>query len=849
MTNSIHPAACFGWLALAAGLSCRPAHGQASPPQRGDDSRPPQPRVYQARVQPHWFASNTRFWYRNDLRGGGREFILVDAINGTRERAFDHEAVARQISSSTEGLRLPVEELRFSDSGQSVLLRGSTGSWELDLTSGRLREGPAAATPSRSRGLVPEGRPRPSSRTGAESEITFENQLGEEVQLFWLDTQGQRQSYGTVAAHGRRVQHTYAGHVWLAANSRGQTLAVFEAAAQPDVAVIDGQSVPTPAPRRPRNARRTEPQETSPNGQWSALVKDHNLFLRGRGGEEVQLSTDGGAGNSYTQWSWAPDSRTLVAWRTEAAESREVHLVRSSPEGGGRARLESRPYALPGDPFRRHELNLFDVATRQQLKPAVERFEHGWLTPRVRWNRGGTGLLYEQADRGHQRFRVLEVSATTGEVRSIIDERSDTFIWTAHTENLELDLVNWLQESDELIYVSERDGWRHLYLVDTSQGTIRNQITQGPWVVRGIQRIDEARREIWFSASGRHPEQDPYFLHYYRVRFDGTGLVALTAANGNHSIEFSPDGRYLIDTWSRVDFPPVNELRRASDGALVCSLEQADATELLASNWVAPEPFVAKGRDGRTDIYGVIHWPQPRDPDGKYPVIESIYAGPQGSFVPKSFQATRRFRALTEMRFVVVQIDGMGTANRSKAFHDVCYRNLRDAGFPDRILWMQAAAAKYPCLDLSRVGIYGNSAGGQNAAAAVLFHSHFYKAAVASCGCHDNRLDKASWNEQWMGYMPPEKIWEADAENWYSRSSNIDNAFRLGGKLFLIVGEMDTNVPPESTLRFVDALIRADQSFDLLVIPNGGHGMGGAYGERRMREFFQRHLLDSDGGR
>jgi dipeptidyl aminopeptidase/acylaminoacyl peptidase len=225
-----------------------------------------------------------------------------------------------------------------------------------------------------------------------------------------------------------------------------------------------------------------------------------------------------------------------------------------------------------------------------------------------------------------------------------------------------------------------------------------------------------------------------------------------------------------------------------------------------------------------------------------YPVIESIYAGPQGSFVPKSFTPHNPFSSLTELGFIVVQIDGMGTANRSKAFHDICHKNLKDAGFADRILWMQAAAREYPYIDLSRVGIYGNSAGGQNAAAAVLFHPDFYKVAVASCGCHDNRLDKASWNEQWMGYLPPDKLWDASPTNWYSQSSNIDNAHRLQGRLFLIVGEMDDNVPPESTMRFVDALIRAGKDFDLLVIPNGGHGMGGTYGQRRMEDFFVRQL-------
>ncbi len=337
------------------------------------------------------------------------------------------------------------------------------------------------------------------------------------------------------------------------------------------------------------------------------------------------------------------------------------------------------------------------------------------------------------------------------------------------------------------------------------KGEIRNQITKGEWVVRGIDRIDEDARQIWFHACGKNADQDPYFVHYYRVNFDGSGLVALTEGNGKHSIQYSPDRRYLIDTYSRVDMAPVHELRRVSDGKLVCPLEKADISELTASGWTAPEVFVAKGRDGKTDIWGIICRPKDFDPSKKYPVIEYIYAGPQGSYVPKTLQPVRRqFASLTDLGFIVVQMDGMGTANRSKAFHDVCWKNLKDAGFPDRILWHQAAAKKYPYYDISRVGVYGNSAGGQNAAAAVLFHPEFYKAAVASCGCHDNRMDKASWNEQWMGYP---------VGPCYAECSNIDNAARLRGKLFLIVGEMDDNVPPESTMRFVGRPDQGGQGF------------------------------------
>ncbi len=589
-----------------------------------------------------------------------------------------------------------------------------------------------------------------------------------------------------------------------------------------------GDRAPTPAGGAPSAGAAPR----SADRQWTAFVKNHNVFIRTQGKtEEIQLTHDGKEGLSYGHLTWSPDSRVLLAYRIEPGERKEVYLVQSSPAGGGRAKLQKRPYALPGDKFDAYELNLFDIAAKKQIKPKVDRVDFG--TPRPRFHADGRHFTYEKVDRGHQRFRVVEIDAHTGEDRTIIDEKSATFIWTAHTEGLGLSPVTWLDKTGEIIYVSERDGWRHVYLIEAATGAVKGRITKGEYVVRGIDRIDEANRQVWFHASGKVPGQDPYFVQYYRVNFDGTGLVALTEGDGSHRVQYSPDRRYLIDTYSRVDLAPVHTLRRASDGGLVCDLERADISLLKESGWQPPEVFVAKGRDGKTDIWGIICRPSGVDPGRKYPVIEQIYAGPQGAFVHKTFSAARRFSSLTDLGFIVVQMDGMGTAHRSKAFHDVCWHNLKDAGFPDRILWHQAAARKYPYYDLNRVGIYGTSAGGQNATAGVLFHGDFYKVAASACGCHDNRMDKASWNEQWMGYP---------VGPWYSESSNIDHAANLRGKLLLIVGEMDTNVPPESTMRLVDALIKAGKDFELLVVPNANHGMGGAYGQRRLHDFFVRQL-------
>jgi dipeptidyl-peptidase 4 len=312
-------------------------------------------------------------------------------------------------------------------------------------------------------------------------------------------------------------------------------------------------------------------------------------------------------------------------------------------------------------------------------------------------------------------------------------------------------------------------------------------------------------------------------------------LTRLTEGDGQHQWDYSPTQRWIIDRFSRVDMAPVTVLRDANDGSHVCHLETADWSELVATGWQPPERFVAKGRDGATDIYGVIVRPTHFDPTKKYPVLEYIYAGPQSAFVPKAFMRGSNMLEMAELGFIVVQIDGMGTAHRSKAFHDVCWQNLGDSGFPDRKLWIQAAAQSHPEMDLSRgVGIWGGSAGGQSALRAVLAHGDFYTAAVADCGCHDNRMDKIWWNEQWMG-------WPIGPH--YEEQSNVTQANRLQGKLLLIVGELDTNVDPASTMQVVNALIKADKDFDLLVVPGGGHGIGsGPYGERRTKDFFVRHM-------
>ena len=364
---------------------------------------------------------------------------------------------------------------------------------------------------------------------------------------------------------------------------------------------------------------------------------------------------------------------------------------------------------------------------------------------------------------------------------------------------------------------------------------MKNQVTKGEWVVQSVDHVDKAARQIWIKVLGAVPGQDPYYAHLARVNFDGSDFRILTEGDGTHSWSFSPDRNMFTDTWSRVDMAAKTVVRDAETGNQIVTVEEGNLDWIT---WPVPERFTAPGRDGSTPIYGLIFRPMDMDTSTKYPVIEKIYAGPQDFYVPKAYSNNHEEHELANQGFVVVLIDGMGTNWRSKAFHDVCYKNLKDAGFPDRIAWMKAAASTRPWMDLDRVGIYGASAGGQSAMGALLFHNDFYSVAVADSGCHDNRMDKLWWNEQWMGYP---------VDQSYEDSSNVANADKLQGSLMLIVGELDTNVDPASTMQLVHALNVAGKDYDLLFMPGEEHGVGGyhPYAARRKREFLCKRLKEA----
>lgn len=588
----------------------------------------------------------------------------------------------------------------------------------------------------------------------------------------------------------------------------------------------------------------------TPDKSQAIVTRNNNLWI-GNNTEPSsftplrQLTTDGDSTYYYSSYgSYSPDGKYYATVRIKPAPKHYVYYVESSPKNQTQPILHKQEYAKPGDSLNYRVPVIVEVATGRTIEPSTELFRSQYDVTAPRWDADGQTLTFEFNERGHKTFRVLEMNLK-GEVQTLIEEKSEKYV--AYSRNLRIDL-----DSKHILWKSDRDGHAHLYLYNRKNGRL-TQITKGDYWVRRVvhSEIDaKGKGYVIFAANGMNYknmgvvasssdnsilEEDPYNIHYYRIDLNGKNLISLTPETGNHSVTLNADNTYLIDTYSSINEPPVTVMRNAKTGSIIKTLEKADITKLEETGWKAPEVFVAPGRDGKTDMWGLIRRPRNFDPTKKYPVIEYIYSGPGDQYVPKSFTPwIWTLDDLTELGFIVIQLDAMTTSFRSLDFEQVCYKNLHDSGFPDRIAWIKAACEKYPYMDVDNVGIYGCSAGGQEALAAVLFHGDFYKAAYAACGCHDNRMDKIWWNEQWMSYPIDES---------YLASSNVEHAKNLERPLMILVGELDDNVDPASTMQVANALITAGKDFELVVVPGAHHTMGETYGEHKRYDFFVRNLL------
>jgi dipeptidyl-peptidase 4 len=594
-------------------------------------------------------------------------------------------------------------------------------------------------------------------------------------------------------------------------------------------------------------------ESVSPNKRWAAYVSNHNLFLRDLStGTVLQLTRDGEAGWDYAAplpslrllveqgtddvkqpaaVSWSPDSSKLVTYRIDSRNSGRFTSLQFVPPDQLRPRAFTYVYPLPGEVLAKAEAIIFDVQAgkRIDVQNGVQElpFQDG---PEFEWFPDSKSFRYDYFERGFKAKELRVVDAATGEQKVLLREQSDTYLDYGEM------FFRFIDGSQEILWSSERDGWNHLYLYNRKTGQLENQVTTGSWVVRSIEYVDEKKRQVYFEGNGREQNEDPYQTHLYRIGFDGKGLQLISPENANHSVSFSPDGKYFVDNYSRPDFPGKSTLRKAQDGSEVRVLEEPDFKELTELGWKFAEPFHGKAADGTTDIYGLIWRPSNFDSSKKYPIIEHVYTGPQGFFVPKAFGASLWLQSVAELGFIVVMVDGRGTIGRSHAFHQYSYRNLGGA-FDDHVALIKQMAGRYPYMDLERVGIFGTSAGGYGAAHAMLVHPDFYKVGVSISGDHDARLDKAWWNEVYQGYP---------VQDDYIAQSNVTMADRLQGHLLLEHGDIDDNVHPVETMRFADALIKANKTFDMLLVPNMYHGESGEHADyliRRRWDYFVQYLL------
>ncbi|QKJ28927.1 DPP IV N-terminal domain-containing protein [Mucilaginibacter mali] len=594
-------------------------------------------------------------------------------------------------------------------------------------------------------------------------------------------------------------------------------------------------------------------ENVSPDGKTAVFIKDFNLWSRDIASNKLtQLTTDGVKDNGYATdnagWAqgirpilvWSPDSKKIATFQQDEREVNNMYMVNTKV---GAPNLTQWKYPFPGDkviPMLRRVIVNVDQPKVISIKCAPDPHRstlsddikggEGWAD--VYWSDDATKLVFASTNRDHKEEKVRMADAATGDVKELFTETVKTQFESGWAG------VNWryLSKSNEILWFSERDNWGHLYLYDANTGALKNQVDKGDWVQANLIKVDEKARVIYFMADGLQAE-NPYFSQLCKVGFDGKGFTVLTPGAGTHSVTFSPSGNYIVDTYSKPDVPPVTVLRDMK-GKQLLELEKTDISKLTATGWKPCIPFSTKAHDGKTDVYGLMWVPRNVDPNKKYPVIDYIYPGPQGGSVGSwAFSVTRGDNgALAELGFVVVEIEGTSNPYRSKSFHDMSYGNMADNTLGDQVAGIKELATKYPYMDLTRVGIWGHSGGGFATAGAMFRYPDFFKVGIAESGNHENLNYEDNWGERYNGLT---------SNSDYAAQANESLAKNLKGKLMLAHGLMDNNVPPQNTLLVVEALERANKSFDLVIFPNSAHGYGqhSQYMMRRRWDYFVKNLL------
>jgi len=708
------------------------------------------PLVSNGPVRATWLPGD-RFWYRNTAANGS-EFILVDAVKGTKAPAFNHAAVAAALTTAmgkpVSATQLPFQQITFAADNLSFSFDSGDKRWTCDLQGKQC-------------GSADRQRPVPNS-------------------------------------------------------------------------------------------------ELSPDGKYAAYIKDYNLWVRDTAtGADKQLTTDGvkdyGYATDNAGWissdrpvlKWSPDSKKIATFQQDQRKAGDMYLVNTT---AGHPTLRAWKYPLPGDEFvTMIERVVIEIDGPKVVRLKMDQDQHrstlcddvkcggDWVD--VQWSPDGSQVAFVSTSRNHQQANLRVADAASGAIRDVLEEKGETFLESGNGR------VNWkyLPGSNEAIWFSQRENWGQLYLHDLRTGQLKHPITSGEGNVTQLLRVDEPARTVYFQGVGKEAGRDPYFRHFYRESMDGKPAQLLTPEDADHDISLSPSGRFFVDNYSKPDVPSTSVLRDQA-GKVILQLEKMDISRLLATGWKPPMPITVKDRGGVNLLYGLLYRPTNFDPSKKYPIINNIYPGPQtGSVGSRQFSAARGdTQAIAELGFIVVQIDGMGTPWRSKRFHAAYYGNMGDNTLPDQVAGMKELASRYPWIDIDRAGIYGHSGGGFATASAMFRYPDFFKVGVSQAGNHDNRVYEDDWAEKWQGLL--EK--NADGTTNYDNQANQLVAHQLKGKLLLAHGSMDNNVPFYSTLLVVDALIKANKDFDLIIFPNRGHGFGNEpYMVRRRWDYFVRNLL------
>jgi dipeptidyl aminopeptidase/acylaminoacyl peptidase len=839
--------------------------------------------VFDTTVAAHWMPSGDRFWYTYQTRDG-RRFFIVDPVKKAKAPLFDHAKMAAALTSITrepyDASHLPFSTIKFKN--DSVFEFDVQVPRDADIVT--TKKGAATAEPA----------PESASETTDADDDPQQGQRGAgpgNAQRQPARNKTLRFEYDTTSAK-LTLNEDYTPPTprprWVTMSPDGQTvvfardhnLYIMDAANyakaqknQSDASIVetkltsDGQEYYSYARSRQQDQQLQEQQQQQQQQQDQQDQQDQTQQDTG--------TTDKNARVPAVNIIWSPDSKRFALVRRDERKVKDLWVINalSNP----RPTLETYRYSMPGEEnIAQPEIHVFEIATKKHVQVKAEHFKDQSIqvatapvTERERedartlgGNQGGQGgqgggggqagagganiptrwlsaspdkIYFTRLSRDQKKMDVCVADASTGEVKTLVEERENTYI-----ESRPLRLVNGGQD---LLHWSERDGWGHYYLYDATTGALKNRVTDGEFVAMSIAGADDKTKTLYIEAVGREKGEDPYFSHLYRVGYDGTGMKLLDAGNASHAAALSDDTRFFIDTASRVDTTPESVLYDTL-GNTVAKLETTDISALKEAGFKFPEPFAVKADDGVTDLYGVMYKPFDFDESKKYPIIAYVYPGPQTESVTKTFNPRGSSMSLAQYGFIVIEVGNRGgNPQRSKWYHNYGYGNLRDYGLADKKAAIEQLARRCPYIDINRVGIWGHSGGGFMTAAAMLVYPDFFKVGWSESGNHENNIYNHTWSEKNHGIKEIDKDGKIEFE--FSIEKNSELAKNLKGHLMLVTGDIDNNVHPANTYRLADALIKANKRFDFMLLPGMRHPYTGdaAYVNQRRAEYFCRYLL------